>query len=190
MKDKQRDNGSARSPHWTIPYLAIAISLCSLTVSGLSFYESYRNHITGERAYVDAMPPDQSEIVPAIKPVIWVHFINTGKTHAIGFRSKTAFISGAKSDEFAFNNIDQIPAGMTSIGILPPGQLLHQSAAPDKAYDELKVARIRSGTTLVHVIGRAEYSDIFGRPHRTDFCFRYSPGKPRMEICHVGNNVD
>jgi hypothetical protein len=124
---------------------------------------------------------------------MWVKLINTGKTRAIDVTSKVAFISGAKSDEFAFNNIDSVPANINakaSVGILPPGQELQQRISPDTAYDELKVARIRNSVTLVHVIGRTKYKDIFGAVHQTDFCFRYAPEKPRMEICHSGNNAD
>jgi hypothetical protein len=187
-----RRTPEAASSSGTRNNIALVVSIISLVVAVVSLYESHRTHLLLDRAYVDALPPEQEEILPGIKPVMWVRLLNSGKTRAIQVISKTAFISGAKSDDQAFSHVNDIPEGMNgaSVAILPPGRFAEQRTAPEESYDESKVNRIKAGITLIHVIGRVQYKDIFGDAHQTDFCFRYAPTMPRMEICHIGNVAD
>lgn len=117
-----------------------------------------------------------------------VHFINGGKTPAIGTRTHRRVIvaddDSAEHTIKAFDIPSYTPAGSTTgAGV---------DSFVTAVTEELTDAQIKgwtAGTEFVYVYGVIEYSDLFDQVHNTGFCLKRLPGGA-FEYCEYRNWLD
>ena len=137
--------------------------------------------IAGERAFVFAI-----DILPMWAPdpqffglYTWVFrptWKNSGETptRSFIFRTACALMDADPPPGFVFT---LPPNSMAGRGLLPPGQVMHGSAAPRPPDPQITAANlidVQSGKRVLYMWGSAEYFDVFSkRPrHITKFCWK------------------
>jgi hypothetical protein len=105
-------------------------------------------------------------------PVTNLEFENTGRTPALHTRinALSAFFEKRSMVEEGELPPATIPLPYPSEGVFPPGGKVPGKVSPPNLSKDNLIEASQAGFTL-YVWGTIDYEDIFGKPHRTEFCF-------------------
>lgn len=150
--------------------------------------------VISERAYVSAIPTP-SELKAGEKFKITNTFLNSGKTPAISFITKSWFGYSQKgtSVEDAYKQaIHEVvfDESVLSKSVLGPGQPSQQFVESGVPLTEADIASTTNGTIIWYIFIELSYNDTFSRPHVARTCNRYDPDSKKMLYCRVLNTTD
>jgi len=115
-------------------------------------------------------------------------FINTGKTPAINIKMDFRISIHLKEDDIpTFFEQDNLEHDFGQAFLTPNGRL-------DQPYEENMIPSIieaiESGKTVLWVLVKIEYYDIFRNVHKTHVCLRYYPKIMKLKIYDKFNYID
>jgi hypothetical protein len=146
-----------------------------------------------QRAWVgQALPVDQSKPTiteGAVLPVAIV-LLNFGRSPALGLQHRLAYDiqpSGQQlkpvypplTGELASNSVLQ-PGGKSVVGF----------ARKERPLTRAEVDAITSRTKVLYLYGKATYTDVFERPHKTTFAYRFDPSASSWVFNDTYNAAD
>jgi hypothetical protein len=113
--------------------------------------------------------------------------VNSGKTPALNVRTKTALKSVENGNRFI--PMYQEPTMVPSLGVIQP-QVHSELTTLPVDISASQFGDIKNGRGTLYAYGRIDYDDIFGRPHETTFCVKYSAGNTIPIQCDAYNAAD
>jgi len=143
-----------------------------------------------KRAWIGLSSPIRHPIKSGEKFPYEIIFTNTGKTPGIG--TKILFrLSSDPNDSYILDFFEKAIPNDPNFGAAPlaPNARLSVSEIT-KEISEPLFQRIESGKTVIFVLVKIEYGDIFGDRHKTHACLRYSPEKQILVAYHKYNYMD
>ena len=144
-----------------------------------------------KRAWIGLNRPVPHPIKAGEKLSYQFVFTNTGKTPGIDTKVwSQAELDLNDSDILAFFEKD-IPND-PNVGKAPlaPNASLDVSRTTGNEISESLFRRIESGETVVFVLVKIEYRDIFDESHKTHACLQYSPKRQTLIAYHKYNYMD
>jgi hypothetical protein len=151
-----------------------------------SVEDAARSFQVGERAWL-TVKEISIEVNVGGESRITARFTNTGKTPALHVRVVTRVQWGPSATEKPDFHYSETDAEGESI-VSPTGETAIEETkwAPSPA----DVENLKSGKMALFVFGSVYYKDIFNRPHRTDYCGKFSPeGKAAFKRCLEHNGA-
>lgn len=117
-----------------------------------------------------------------------VYLKNSGRSPAIEFRAWATAEPKKAGEKPTFT---RFATRTPSRGILVPNAVYKIDVNPAKGKDmgEVPVQAIKTGKIKIYIYGRANYKDIFGRPHWVTFC-SYFTTDGKYIVCDTHNETD
>jgi hypothetical protein len=169
-------------------------------VTGEEFRKGNRAYVTVTGYHVRSWvsnPDGTTTLVERTKfPVIstprshvQVDLRNTGNTPAQDVRTVIAIcVCGRIPDDTAAEAAKVGDHKGSAVPLAKEGMLYPGALSPVISNSDLE--DILSSKKIFGAFGSATYRDIFGEPHRTDFCFQYDPKTNGLIGCEEGNKLN
>ena len=162
-----------------------ALRISSRAYVGVSEVKIWKTGPADVAGRVEKLPPDHG-ITLGPSPILDLQLKNTGTTPALNTEGWTVF---SYCDHLPDENFSERNAStgevIKSHGTIPKdGTATFERAIP---IDQSKVDNILRETRFLDVYGQMSYQDVFGKSHRTSFCWFYHPHVDEMAVCPNGN---
>jgi hypothetical protein len=166
---------------------------CVYTVfSFLQWRTMERTIEIGNRAYVSV---DKGSLLKELKvgePVnATVNFVNKGNTPAL--KVKTRGSIGFTADQIS-EPMQPIPGDVNdpqSTAVIAKDGAMYAGFEGAVPLDEQGMELFNQKKLRLYIWGVIEYEDMFGKPHKTSFCFTHPPEPGiSLEVCPINNTAD
>jgi hypothetical protein len=179
--NKQQHAMQAQARHMSDTLRAIQEAAEAAVLSARSAEKSLNAVIDRERARLELTPLFSDRKQPAESVSVAVRIRNTGKTDALGVKSK------ASCEVSARNTAAKDPSDWHHSNRMEPGQEDSLAVFPVPPFTEDEVGAIKSGETTIRLRVKTEFTDVFGIKRHVHATYRLQAiaseglGAPRFD---------
>lgn len=129
----------------------------------------------------------EDNLVEGVRPLVEIQLTNTGNSPALRLRTGGTLTLRPTPPNTV---IELIPPALVPVGsMLGNDRTQSMNIRTERPLTAADVEHLKGGMVLV-AIGLAEYDDVFGQHHVTNFCFYYQTSEPTMRSCSANNGMD
>lgn len=148
---------------------------------------------------VQASPPPYVEGGKAVyikagePPLFWFMISNSGRSPARNFTGIIETHIYRANEKFVpvYRNGGNNGGNIGTVGVLFPGVPMQiDSLKTTGGMDAAHVALLAKEETIYYIYGKIQYSDVFGKPHKTEFCSYVRKDLASLVMCPTYNDAD
>jgi hypothetical protein len=144
-----------------------------------------QSHTTVNRAYLAYKEAQITDFVVGKRPIIQYRIENTGRTPA--FNVVTQIHAELRRTPLPDNFELEPPEKIESVSVLPAGGGTWTRTVGNTPVTQKDVDDLKSGSTVLYILGRATYTDAFQNAQTLRLCVRYNPLYGTFEMCPQHN---